>query len=534
MPGTSPVRLSAILHREDADQSVAVARAALQGHFQISPGMAELNPRGGNTVSSPNTSFSGEHVMARDVFLSEDEAAKIHDATLRLLAETGIALDHEEAEDLLLSAGARKDQEGRILLPGELVSEALEKARPAIQMCDREGNESINLQIDSTYFGPGSDAKFNIDRQTRRPRDSTLSDVRDNTRLVDALPGFDFVMSMGLPHDIREAVMYPTVYAEVVRNCTKPVVVTSTSLDELRQTHHIASIVAGGDEALRAKPRFLLYLEPNSPLIIDRSVADRLLYCAEHEIPFAFPAGANCGVAAPVTLAGAVVQGSAESLAGLVIALLKNEHARFVYGSNSSAADMKNGKVLYGAPEWFKTVAMYADMGRYYNLPTWGTAGCTDALHIDAQAGMEVYEGIIKALQSGVTIAHDVGFLAYGSLYDIRLLVLANDMILRAKYVTEKVDLSEESLALEVIDDMARGQSSYGSFLAHSHTAMHFRESLWLPPDYFSRALVQENRDAPELEELLEDCVSSILAGHSPAELDPQKRNRIDEYLNSI
>lgn len=471
--------------------------------------------------------------MVNAPFLTQDETSRIHDATLRLLAATGIILEHEEAEDLLLSAGARKDDDNRILIPGGLVSEALEKARPAIPMYDRDGNRSINLQTGSTCFGPGSDARFNVDRQSGRPRETTLSDVRDNTRIVDALPGFDFAMSMGLPHDVDGSVLYATVFAEVIENTKKPVTITSTTLDELRQMHDMAAIAAGGQQTLRDRPFVLVYLEPNSPLNIDRSVADRLLYCAEHEIPFAFPAGANCGVAAPVTLAGAVVQGSAESLVGLVIASLKNENAKFVYGSNSSAADMRNGKVLYGAPEWFKTVAMYADMGKYLNLPTWGTAGCTDALRIDAQAGIEVQEGILRAALSGVAVAHDVGFMAYGSLYDARLLVLASDVIVRVKYAMERVDLTAESMALDVIDDIARGRGGHRSFLAHPHTAGHFRDSLWLAPEYFSRALVQENRAGPELEELLADRVGAILAGDGPQQLDAAKRDQMNEYLTA-
>ena len=128
---------------------------------------------------------------------------------------------------------------------------------------------------------------------------------------------------------------------------------------------------------------------------MDYSGTQRLLYCAENEIPFMYAAGANCGTGAPITPEGGVVQGTAESLAGLILAMLKNEAARFVYGANTSSVDMKSMLVCYGAPEWYKTVAMYADMGKYYKLPSWGTAGCSDAFFVDAQAAMEAYEGIV-------------------------------------------------------------------------------------------------------------------------------------------
>ena len=386
--------------------------------------------------------------MPDPVFLEEHEAQKIHRTTLEVLHKTGIHLDHEEAETLFLKGGARKDDFGRILIPPGMVEEAIDRLPSKIQMWDRNGNRAILLRSGRTFFGPGSDALYNVDKETGAIRLSVLSDVRDNVRIADALPGFSFVMSMALPDDVPADRLYATIFAEMVANTTKPMIVTATSLEDVVRTHQIASIVAGGEENLRSKPFYLAYLEPISPLRFDHSGAERLLYCAEHEIPIVFAAGANCGGGAPITPEGGVVQGGAESLAGLVLALLKNENARFVYGANTSVMDMATSIVSYGAPEWFRTVAMYADVGRCYDLPSWGTAGCSDSFHIDAQAAMEAYEGILMAMQCGTTLAHDVGYLAHGALYDARMLVLTDEMIRRVRYLLKPADLSEESLAV--------------------------------------------------------------------------------------
>ena len=55
----------------------------------------------------------------------------IHKASLRVLERTGVRLDHEEAQKLLLDAGASRDEEGRILIPPAMVDEAIEKAQAA-------------------------------------------------------------------------------------------------------------------------------------------------------------------------------------------------------------------------------------------------------------------------------------------------------------------------------------------------------------------------------------------------------------------
>ena len=469
--------------------------------------------------------------MKRPLFLSTEKAARVHAATLQVLEKTGVLLDHAEAESLYLEAGATKDKEGRILIPRHLVEEALEKAHAEIQMYDRDGETSILVRDGNTYFGTGSDALYNIDRKSGERRCSTLSDVADNVRIADGLKGFDFMMSMALPKDVEQHRLYPAVFTEMVKNTNKPIVTTLTTLEDIKSIHQIASMVAGGAQQLKEKPFFLAYLEPISPLKMDNSGTQRLLYCAENEIPFMYAAGANSGTGAPITPEGGVVQGTAESLAGLILAMLKNEAAKFVYGANTSSVDMKSMLVCYGAPEWFKTVAMYADMGKYYNLPSWGTAGCSDAFFVDAQAAMEAYEGILFALQSESTLAHDVGYLAHGELYDARMLVLTDTMIGRAKHILKAVDLSEENLAVDVINEVARCDDLY---LAQLHTAERFRESLWMPPIFIERRKTEDRENASELKDLLSEAVDRILTNHKPKALANSKAEQIDQVLNSI
>jgi trimethylamine--corrinoid protein Co-methyltransferase len=472
--------------------------------------------------------------MAKSMFLTPKKAARIHELSLVILEKTGVRIDHPEAVDLLMSAGAKKDPDDRYLLSRRMIDEALEKVNKKVALFDREGNRAMLLKPGKTYFGTGSDALYNVDRKTGKVRLSDVSDIRDNVRIIDSLPNFDFVMSTALPHELEPATLYAEVFIEMVKNTTKPIVATATNLTDIRQIHAIASIVAGGAKALREKPFFIAYLEPNSPLATDFSCVERLLYCAENGIPFLFAAGANIGVAAPITLSAAVAQGNAESLFGLTLATLKNEDVRFIHGSNSSSVDMHYGKVLYGAPEWFKTVAMYADMGRYYHLPTWGTGGCSDAWSIDAQAGFEAYEGILLAVQSGPTLVHDVGFLSYGFLYDARMIVLADEIISRARHLTEVIDVTDDRESMQAIDEVVRGRLGYYSFLDHPHTAQYFRKTLWLPPPYMERRMIALDAAEPNLREELSQAVQNLLITSEPAPLSQKVASDIDHYFANL
>jgi len=464
-------------------------------------------------------------MMKKPIFFNKEKARVIHEATLEVLEKTGILLENELVEKMLIENGARKDDDGRILIPKSTVQSALDRSLHSFTLYNRNGNESLIVEDGRTYFGPGSDALYQRDLISGEIRESYLADITNNIKIADALE-FDFMMSMSLPRDVHEKKLYPTVFAEMIKNTHRPIVFTSTNINDVRHIHKIAQIAQGERENF--KPFMIAYLEPISPLRLDRENVERLLYCVDNDIPFIFAAGANSGTGSPITLEGGIVQGGAESIAGLVIAILRNPRAKFIYGSNVSSSDMRSGFVCYGPSEWPRTVAMTADMGKFYNMPTWGTAGCTDAREIDAQSAWESYRGIFMALLSKSTIVHNMGYMCFGELYDPRFLVLVAEMLKQAKHMMKPVDLSRESLAIDIIDGVARSSSMY---LAHPHTRKYFRKSLWLSK------LINRNRVGGEYINIkikLEERVKDILANHKPDLIEDGKRLRIDEYLESV
>ena len=136
---------------------------------------------------------------------------------------------------------------------------------------------SILLKNGQTYFGPGSDALEIRDLETGEFRTATLADVATNVTIADAL-GFDFMMTMALPRDIVP--LYPTVYAQMIQHTSKPTVVTFASFEALIQTYHIAAMVAGSEKHLHEKPTLLGYVDPISPLYLDREGTSKLLFLA--------------------------------------------------------------------------------------------------------------------------------------------------------------------------------------------------------------------------------------------------------------
>ena len=468
--------------------------------------------------------------------LSKDEIEFIHRKGLQLLEKVGFKIDHPEAEALLSQVGVIRN--GRAYLSADQVQSLIdENDVNDFWLYNRNGDRAIHVKNGQSFFGPGSDALYQIDPHSGEKRLTSLEDIANNVRLADYLPEYDFIMSMGVPQKLVGKKVFPiknlyaNVFAQMVKNTTKPMVTTLTSLDDIKEIHHIASIVAGGKDRFKENPFFIAYLEPISPLIIDREGANRILYCAENGIPFVFAAGANLGSGAPINKVWGVLQGHAESLFGFVLAKLKNGDTKFVYGANTSAADMRTYQVAYGAPEWFTTVTMYAELGKYLNLPSWGTSGSSDAFHLDAQFGSAAMEGIVKALISASTLIHDNGYAAHGELNIPAAHVFVNDLIARVKRGGGRETITELFLdkGIEVIEEVSTTDID---FVSHETTLAGCRTEVWNAPKEWERGVI-EDFPGHDIEDLYTLKAQEILESHRPEVLDSVKSEQIDAYLSS-
>lgn len=296
-------------------------------------------------------------------------------------------------------------------------------------------------------------------------------------RLCDGLDQIDFVMSMGTPSDVPTMDHYLHSFLRMIRGSVKPNVYTARERTDMEDIYRVASAVAGGETELREKPFFMLYAESISPLLYNDESVDKLLFCAEKGIPVTYPPSPNTGGGGPVTLAGALALGNAECLAGLVLTQQVRSGTPFLYGMNIAALDMKSAIVSYGAPEWAMAMPAWTDLGRFYDLPVWGAAGATDSKVVDAQAGIEATATIHTALLSRCNLVHDVGYIEYGSTSSMEMLVISDEIIRAVRFVTGGVEVSERTLAREVIHRATPG----AGFLTDDHTLENWRWAQWRP-----------------------------------------------------
>ena len=459
--------------------------------------------------------------------LSDSQLQDLHLAALEVLRRTGIRFHHQEALDMLREPGAFVSDGNLVKFPARLVEDAIASTPGRIVMCDRDGQPAMFLEGSKVYFGTGSDCLNLIDPETGEHRKFTQADLINGYHLCDALPNIHFVMSIGIPSDVDPALSFDTQMALMLEHTTKPIVFVTNDKASCQRAIDMAAVVAGGYEALVEQQHILLYSEPSSPLQQSETAVDKLLLMAEYGLPVLHSPGPLMGGTAPITMAGGLIMSLAEILSGLVVHQLKRRGAPFLFGAGLHHMDMSSAQISYGSPEFQLTKAAVAQLGRWYGIPTWGYAGCSDAKVMDEQAAVEAMLSVIMAKLSGANLIHDVGYMESGLTTSFEMIVLTDELIAMTDHIMKGIEVSDDTLLVDELDQVGPG----GHFLDTEQTLKRFRE-FWFP------SLLDRKRrpqwleaGATTLGQRLNTRVKEIIKEHRPKPLAPDKRQKVQEIL---
>ncbi|MCP4687159.1 MAG: trimethylamine methyltransferase, partial [Desulfobacterales bacterium] len=368
-------------------------------------------------------------------------------------------------------------EEGVVKTPARLVENAVKSAPGHIAVFNREGAPAMDLGGRRAYFGTGSDLMHHVESKHMKRVKTSLEEVARAARVCDALPNIDFIMSFAHPHEADPPRAYLESFKAMAENSVKPIVNTAESRDDLSEMWEISKILRGGEAELREKPHWIQYAEPISPLKHPFSSVDKLMFCAEKGMPVIYSPAPIAGSTAPMTIAGHVVQGLAESFFGLVIHQLTAEGAPFLMGMGAAVLDMITSQCSYNAPEYLMAYMAMVEMSHYFDLPNWGYAGTSDAQIPDGQACFEAGLLSFMSAAAGSNLNHDVGYLDFGLTGSLEMVVIMNEVIDQIRRIQRGVPVTDDQIALDVISEGA-GQ---GEFLTLAHTLKHLYTTQWRP-----------------------------------------------------
>ncbi len=308
--------------------------------------------------------------LSLNVF-TEAELDDIHVATLEVLERTGIFVEDDEALDIFKDGGCRVDRDKRLVrIPPHVVEDAIRSAPSTFVLCGRDPKNDFLMQPGRVAFTNFSEGIRMIDVETGAYRESTLADIADIARLNDYLSEMDTHEIAVGARDVppQTAAVHNT---EVqLLNTTKPIGIGPLSGLEARAIYRMCAEVAGGEDALRERPIVYGGVCPVSPLKLPRDATEVIIETSRWWIPNNILSMAMAGGSSPVTLAGTLVTHNAEVLSGIVLAQLTERGCPIMYGSSTTAMDLKLAAASVGSPEIAVISAAVAQMARRYSIPS--------------------------------------------------------------------------------------------------------------------------------------------------------------------
>jgi len=449
-------------------------------------------------------------------------------AILNVLEFHGVRIECEPALKLLDEAGATVDyKEQSVLFPEHLVEESLRKAPKRVRMCGRDSRQDFVIEGRKTFFGTVSGAVYITDVETGERRRSVTQDMANTAKISDALENQDYVMGLFSPLDAPTEIQGLYEQDAIMSNTVKHSIIFAYHGAEVtRKQIEIAKLIAGGEEELRKRPIVSMYDEPASPFIVGKEYAEALIEWAKEGLPIIYAPCPMGGATAPITLAGEVVSGMAESTAGNVIAQLVNLGTPFIFGFVPLVMDMSSGLASYAAPENILLGIAQAQLAHYLKIPLWGTGGCTDSKTLDAQTFAEASMNLTTAALSGQNLIHDIGLTESAKSACDELLVICDEIIGMLKRVMVGVEVNDSALAVEEIERVRHG----GSYLALKHTRDHFRRERWIP-ELADRTFSYElwkKKGAKNMVDVAKEKIRRILKEHVGEPLPQDVRRQID------
>ena len=461
--------------------------------------------------------------------LSSTDIERIHLSSLSLLEDHGLFSDSDLIIDIFQRGGARVDRESRMIrLPPALVEAAIESAPNSFIFYGRDPKFDIHVELGHMHYGMGGTSEpYYWDYELGVPRSSTKSDMVACTRVGHSLSNIDFIMALCSAGDMPGEQVFLHEYDAIFRNTTKPVLYTSPGRWYATKFIEMAAAACGGEFRLRQRPNIMLFTQTVSPLKIGR-YSEGMVEAAEFGIPILCAPGPMMGATSPTTLAGTLVQINAEALFGIVLAQLIKPGTPVVYGPHVAVMDMTTAQCTYGSPEQSLGREAVAQLGRFYNLPTFGLGGGVDSKLPDAEAAAQAMMGILFNSLSGLTLTQCLGTMASGLYGAAEMLLICDEIVHMVKCINAGIPVDEETLALDVIKEVGAD----GNFLSHEHTAHLFRKELFFPVLFQRQSIDQwKEKGAKSITDVAHEHVQQILANAGPVPLTDGAHEALERTL---
>ena len=465
--------------------------------------------------------------------LSDDQIEQIHQSALSILWRTGVEVREDQAFEVLKKAGCPTNGK-RVRIPSHLVEEAVRLAPKAFVLYGRNPDFKVTLGGRKVCYEPMIGRLNILDLETGERRRTTLGDVEKLIRVADALEHYTLLHSGAImPHieGIADEVSHVHGYFASVRNSSKVIKGVVRGKQKARDCIRMASVIAGGEEALRRRPNIFTTCNVISPLEYMVEQTEGLIEYAKMGLPVDIASEPQCGATSPVTLAGTLTLQMAEILGMNVVAQLIHPGTPVLMGTVAAVMDLRNGTIALGGVEAAMFNVAHAQMAQFYQIPSRGTGSNTESKLFDFQAGYEKTITLLLPALAGVNMIFYPGTMDHAMTVSLESLVMDHEICDMIGRILNGITVTDETLAVEVIDKVGPG----GHFLNQKHTMKHLKQEHFLPKlsdrDSYEAWV---GKGKPSIHERAREKVKKILAEHQPMPLDPTVEKELVAIIKEV
>ena len=462
--------------------------------------------------------------------LTPEQIELIHRSAMTVLEDIGLEIQDGEARSILRAAGFQVDEtDQRVKFDSGLVMELVAKAPPVATARGRAPEKRVTMgegHFALTAVG-GPPFVSDIERGRRPGTFEDQTNFLKLTAMSDILQimGGNCVEAQDLPPDTR----YLDYYLACCTLSDKPWKPLTIGRHQARDAIEMARIWYGETEdQLAADPVFFINTNTNTPLVLDKEIAQGVIEFARAGQPLCVTPFALAGAMAPATVAGALTVQTAENLAVCALVQAVRPGAPYIYGVVVCNADMRTGSPAFGTPEFTFGAQATGQLARRYGLP-WRSSNVNSSNAPDAQAAYESMMSLWGAMTGHASVFnHGAGWLEGGLVASYEKFILDLEMLgLMAAWLTPP-EIDEAAIGLDAIREVGPG----GHFFGTAHTLERYRTAFYTPlvSDWnnFENWTDAGSLDATQRASLIG---KRMLAQFAPPALDPAIREALEDYV---
>ncbi|MFW9923635.1 MAG: trimethylamine methyltransferase family protein, partial [Candidatus Thorarchaeota archaeon] len=330
--------------------------------------------------------------------LDKELIQKVIDEAIEILGEIGFFIENQEAIELFKSNDLPIDEKKKnAKIPADMIKKCLKSVPSTITLYDREGIETAKLEKDNICFDPGSAALRVLDAESNEIREAYTKDFVDFCKVVDQLEYIRAQSTAIICSDVPEHVSDRYRLFLCLLFSKKPIITGTFKKESFKNMKDMLVNIRGSEKNLKQKPLAIFDACPSPPLKWSDLTCQSVIDAAKCGIPSEFISMPMTGANAPVTILGAIVQHTAETLAGLVISQLVTKGTPVIWGGSPAVFDMRKGTTPMGSIDTMLLDLGYSEIGKFLNIPTHAYLGMSDAKILDMQAGFETGMGVLLA-----------------------------------------------------------------------------------------------------------------------------------------